>query len=173
MSLTRFYILFFLLSAGVLYFMKPNVIDIKKLDEIPQLEFYSFAAFEMKKKQLHIMLVGEETKRFDKYFLVNNFTLYEESNSTIQMVSALKGKYEDDLISLEKEVQYSGKDDLFVYAEKALYNLKFQTLDVRSAFRMIQGGHSAEGDSLFFNQINGTMTATGIKASIDLESAEK
>ena len=173
MSLNKFYLLFFLMSVGVLVFLKPNIIDIKKLDEIPQLEFNSFAAFEMKKNKLNVMLAGEEAQRFDTYFLVNNFALYEESNKSIQMVSALKGRYEGDIVTLENEVQYSGKDDLFVYAEKALYNLKFETLDVRSAFRMIQGEHSAEGDSLFFNQIKGTMTATGIKASIDLESSDK
>lgn len=169
MSLNRFFFLFFLASLGVYFFLTPYVIDQKRIAEIPQFEFSSFAAYELEDENLKVMITGKKAKRFEHYYIIEDFALFREVNSSIESVSALHGRYENDLVTLEGEVQYQGANDLSVSTDKAKYHLGYETLDIRLPFEMTQNNSVVTGSSLFFNQKNGRISANDIHASIELK----
>ncbi len=171
MSLNRFFFLFFLASLAVYFLLTPYVIDQKRLADIPQFEFESFAAYELEDKFLKVMITGKKAKRFDRYYIIEDFALFRELNQTIESVSALHGRYENNLVTLEGEVEYQGANELTLSTQKAKYHMGYETLDIRVPFVMTQKNSTVKGSSLFFNQKNGKIDANNIQAVIELKKS--
>jgi len=165
MTLNRFFLLF-LASSLIIYFgIDPYVIDQKKIKNIPQLEFKTFVSYEIEGEQLSLMLVGEEARRYPRRLKVKDFALYREANNTVQTISALEGDYRKKRLILNQSVQYQGENGLLLETEKADFNLKHNTLDIRVPFTLTREGSVFTGSSLFFNQNNDRITAKDVRAS--------
>ncbi len=169
MTLNRFFLLFLAVSLFIYFILEPYVIDQKKLKDIPILEFDAFVTYEIEGNELKVMLMGEKMERYPNRFELEDFALYREANNTVQTISAKSGMYRKNRIYLEKDVQYHGKDNLYLITDKATYNIKHETLDIRTPFKLSQQGSVIEGSSLFFNQKDDKIKANDVKTSIQLK----
>ncbi len=169
MSLNRFFLLFLAISLGIFFGVTPYVIDQEKIENIPQLEFENFISYEIEGENLNVMMTGANAKRYDARFELEDFTLYREANNSVLSVSARDGLYKNKRMLLSDSVDYQGKDDLILQTEKALLDMKHNTLDIRVPFVLTQKGTIFTGSSLFFNQNNAKITAKDVRASFPIK----
>ena len=165
MTLNRFFLIFLAISLIIYFAINPYVIDQKKLRDIPQLEFKNFISYEIDGDMLNVMLVGENAKRYVRRLRLRDFTIFRESNNTVQTISALEGDYKNNKFTLNQSVEYHGQDNLQLETEKAELDIEHNTLDIRVPFVLTQNGSIFEGSSLFFNQNNDRMKAKDVRAS--------
>ena len=171
MNFNRFILLFAIISTAIYFLLQPYTIDQKKLKKIPLLEFSNFETFEFNEQELKMLLVGDHAMRFNDYLTVDEFTVYREFNESVETLSATRGHYKNNLMTLDKSVKYfSERNDLMLESEKALLHLEHKTVDIRVPFVMTQKESKVTGSSLFLNQNSGTIIAKDVKASLDLES---
>jgi hypothetical protein len=169
MTLNRFFAFFLVMSLIIYFGVSPYVIDQKKIQEIPQLEFESFTSYEIKGEHVNFIINGRSAKRFEDRLVLKNFVLHQESNHSIRSVSALDGVFQDKEILLENSVQYQGLEGMLLQTDSAKYNTKYNTLDIKVPFRLTQNNSVITGSSLFFNQNNDKMEAKDVKASLEIQ----
>ena len=169
MTLNQFFSLF-LLSSIIIYFgLSPYVIDQKKIQDIPQLEFESFTSYEIEGENVNFVLNGQNARRYANKFLLKDFVLHREANNSLSSIAAIEGVFQNKKIILKNMVQYQGRDGLLLETQSATYDTKQETLDIDTPFRLTQDSSVITGNSLFFNQNNDKISAKDVKASMDIQ----
>jgi hypothetical protein len=169
MTLNRFFALFLAVSFIIYFGISPYVIDQKKLQDIPQLEFESFASYEIIGENLNVIIDGKSVKRYENRLLFKDFVLHQEANNSVRYISAKSGLYEEKEILLTNSVQYGSGSGMILETNKAKYDLKHNILDIQAPFRLTQDSSVLTGSSLLFNQNNDRIEAKDVKASLDIK----
>ncbi len=169
MTLNRFFSLFLLISFVIYFGISPYVIDQKRLQDIPQLEFESFTSYEIEGENVNFIINGQSAKRYDDKVVFSDFVLHEESNNSISSVAAQSGLFKGKEIILSDTVQYQSREGIVLETQKAVYHTKYKTLDIKTNFRMQRNNSVITGSSLFFNQNNDKIEAKDVKASLNLQ----
>ena len=169
MTLNRFFSLFLFSSLFIYFGINPYVIDQKELEDIPQLEFSTFVSYEIEGENLNMMVVGEGAKRYANKLVLKDFVLYQESNNSVSMISAIDGITKPKEVLLSHSVQYKSKDGILLESEEARLDKKRNTLEINVPFRLTQNGSVITGTSLLFNQNNDKIVAKDVRSSLDIQ----
>ncbi len=149
------------------FWIKPHTIDPREISKIAQLEFDNFTAYQLENDYLKMMIYGQHGARYSDETIVEGFATYVDNGEEILMFGAKKGYQREDFFTLEGDVNYYGSNAFLLQTQLAVFDIRAQTLDVKSPFLLEQANTSLEGSALFFNHKSAKLTAKDIRAKLD------
>jgi len=152
-------------------FFQPIEMKKQEFVEVPLFNLKNFTMYELDKKGLKTILLGNNAKRFSDRYTVENINYTDSAKKYISNMKSNNGTYKDEIILLKGDVTYTREDGLTFQSEIAQYNKKSAILSTDTAFVLYKDKNSARGASLEYNNITNKIKATKIKAIYQLQES--
>ncbi len=113
------------LLGSIYIFFKPlDIRQVKHTKDIPVLEIQTFTMYELDRRKLVDISSGERAIRYKDRYELFDFIFTDNSNKEIVSISAKKGLYKNDTLTLNGDVFYTKSDGLDFKSQKVFYDRK-------------------------------------------------
>jgi LPS export ABC transporter protein LptC len=169
MNIQLFLIVLGAMMAIIFLAFKP--IDVKQPDhtEVAQLELTNFTVYEIDTKGVENALVGTLGKRFTNRYEVEHVTFTDASKPQLEIMHAEHGRYQGDMIYLERSVSFEQEDGMRFESEEAQYDVNASLVTTKGPFTITSKESHMSGEKLAFQTKINRIHAQHINASITLE----
>jgi len=141
-----------LLLGSIYVLFKPlHITDIPQGRDIPILEIRDFTMYELTPQKLIDISSGKRAVRYKERYELFDFIFTDNSNKEILSISAERGLYKADTLTLHGDVLYTRSDGLDFTTQQLFYNRKKGTLLSSVPYTAHLGKSVLHGSYLFYD----------------------
>ncbi len=169
MNINLFFIVIISLLLSVFLFFKPLKLDVPDHKEVAQLQLKNFHIYDVKQSGVKSILEGEIGERYENRYEVKGVTYKDTSRGMIEVMHADLGRFQDDIIYLNKNVIYAQESGLSFNSNEAQYDVNNSVLTTKGDFIMRSNDDYFRGEKLKFNTKKNIILAKQVSGSYKLE----
>lgn len=168
MSINVFFLFIFGLLMGMYVYFKPAYPPEQLSGEIPKIQLYSFALYEISRNGIDHILEGEEGKKFDERYEITSAKFSDNTKSLFQSIRADQAHYQGDILRLKTDVFYRREDGLEFRSDEGQYDSKASLITTEGPFVITQNANRVDGKRLHYNTEQDTVSADAVRGSYQL-----
>jgi hypothetical protein len=174
MSINTLIFAIFSVLASIYVLFEPMEVDqsISK-GETPLLELEYFTMYEFDDKSLLDVLSGEKGFRYKDRYILINFIYTDKVDAEVVTLSAEKGLYKNDILTLTKNVHYARSDGFEFESQSAIYDRKGEYVISEVPYTATQWDDVVIGDYLFYDLKKEWAYSTNVKATYHIQEKKE
>jgi hypothetical protein len=174
MSINTLIFAIFSVLAAIFFLFEPmEIAQEEERKEMALLELEYFTMYEFDDHTLLDILSAKKGYRYPNHYVLDNFIYTDKIDEDIITLSAKKGLYKDDILTLTKDVHYARSDGFEFKSQYALYNTlqKYVISDV--PYVATQWDDVVVGDYLFYDLTTQWVYSKNVQAKYTIEETKE
>lgn len=169
MSINYFFASLLISLLMIFFLFKPLEIKQQRFEDVPLFTLSAFTMHELNSSGVVTLMHGQEASKYSDRYTIEKMDFTDNSKSYQTNMKSNSGIYKNDVVYLDGDIVYLGKDGLTFTTQKATYDRKTTVATTDGDYLLLRGLNRINGENLKYNSSLQRVESQNIIAKYQLE----